>query len=85
MTVTVAAGAVIALLGFDPLRVTMICVALTVVVMPAVVLPFLVLMNDPRYVGRHTSGVWGNGLLAVMTVGGALMALAVIPLEIVGG
>ena len=64
---------------------TLISVALTVVIMPLVVLPFLVLMNEERYVGRHTSGPVGNGLLAVLTILGALMALVVIPLEIFGG
>jgi Mn2+/Fe2+ NRAMP family transporter len=75
----------IALIGFDPLKVTLISVALTVVIMPLVVLPFLVLMNDQAYVGRHTSGPIGNGLLATLTVIGALMAVIVIPLEIFGG
>jgi hypothetical protein len=60
-------------------------VALTVVVMPLVVLPFLVLMNEEEYVGKHTSGPLGNGLLAALTVLGALMAIVVIPLEIFGG
>jgi Mn2+/Fe2+ NRAMP family transporter len=78
-------AAAIATLGFDPLRVTLISVALTVVIMPLIVLPFLVLMNEERYVGRYTSGPVGNGLLATITVLGALMALVVIPLEIFGG
>jgi Mn2+/Fe2+ NRAMP family transporter len=53
--------------------------------MPAIVLPFLVLMNDEKYVKTHTSTAWGNGLLAALTILGALMALVVIPLEILGG
>jgi Mn2+/Fe2+ NRAMP family transporter len=75
----------IATIGFDPLRVTLISVALTVVIMPLVVLPFLVLMNDEEYAGHHTSGPLGNGLLATLTILGALMAIVVIPLEILGG
>jgi len=75
----------IAVIGFDPLQVTLISAALTVVIMPIVVLPFLVLMNDQRYVGRHTSGPLGNGVLAALTIAGAIMALVVIPLEIFGG
>jgi Mn2+/Fe2+ NRAMP family transporter len=75
----------IAAMGFDPLKLTLISVALTVVIMPMIVLPFLVLMNDERYVGRHTSGPIGNGLLAILTILGALMAIVVIPLEIFGG
>jgi Mn2+/Fe2+ NRAMP family transporter len=76
---------IIATLGFDPLRVTLISVALTVVIMPVVVLPFLVLMNEEEYAIRHTSGPLGNGLLATLTILGAVMAIVVIPLEIFGG
>ncbi len=75
----------IAVIGFDPLQVTLISAALTVVVMPLIVLPFLVLMNDAEYVGRHTCGPIGNGLLATLTVAGAIMAAIVIPLQIFGG
>ena len=80
-----SASLALALIGFDPLRLTMISVALTVVIMPLVVLPFLVLMNDPTYVKDHTSGAFGNGLLAALTILAALMAVVVIPLEIMGG
>jgi Mn2+/Fe2+ NRAMP family transporter len=75
----------LAVIGFDPLQVTLVSVALTVVVMPIIVLPFLVLMNDPDYVKDHTSGPVGNGLLACLTILGAIMAVVVIPLEIFGG
>jgi Mn2+/Fe2+ NRAMP family transporter len=75
----------IGLIGFDPLKLTMICVALTVVAMPFVVLPFLVLMNDKRYLKQHTSGPIGNGLLAALTILAALLAMVVVPLEILGG
>jgi Mn2+/Fe2+ NRAMP family transporter len=75
----------LALSGVDPLQLTLLSVALTVVIMPVIVLPFLVLMNEEAYVKTHTSGPVGNGLLAVLTVLGALMALVVIPLELLGG
>jgi Mn2+/Fe2+ NRAMP family transporter len=84
-TVVLALALLIALIGFDPLRVTLISVALTVVIMPLVVLPFVVLMNDERLVKNHTSGPIGNTLLVVMTLMGAIFALVVIPLEIIGG
>ena len=84
-TIVLIVALAIALIGFDPLRLTIICVALTVVIMPIVVLPFLVLMNDQKYVKDHTSGVVGNGLLAVLTIVGGLLALVVIPLEVWGG
>jgi Mn2+/Fe2+ NRAMP family transporter len=78
-----AAG--IAVGGFDPLQMTMVSVALTVVITPLVVLPLLVLMNSRDYVGRHTSGPIGNGFLAALSIVCAIMALIVIPLQIFGG
>ena len=53
--------------------------------MPLVVLPFLVLMNDEKYVKAHTSGLVGNGCLALLTVLAAILAVLVVPLEIMGG
>jgi Mn2+/Fe2+ NRAMP family transporter len=84
-TAVLAASTLVVLCGFDPLRMTLLSVALTVVVMPAVVLPFLVLMNDRKYVERHTSGPIGNALLMALTILGALLAAIVVPLELVGG
>jgi Mn2+/Fe2+ NRAMP family transporter len=84
-TLVLLAGLALGLTGFDPLRLTMVSVALTVVMMPVVVLPFLVLMNDEKYVKKHTSGVVGNAFLALLTVLGGLLAVLVIPLELLGG
>lgn len=84
-TVVLVAAVGIGLVGFDPLRLTLLSVAFTVVIMPLVVLPFLVLMNDERYVKTHRSGPIGNALLAAVTVLAGLLALVVIPLELMGG
>jgi Mn2+/Fe2+ NRAMP family transporter len=84
-TLVTIAGVIIGLMGFDPLRLTMISLALTVVIMPLVVLPFLALMNDSRYVKTHTSGPIGNAFLAGLTLLGALLAIVIIPLEVFGG
>jgi Mn2+/Fe2+ NRAMP family transporter len=84
-TCVLIAAVAIALTGFDPLRMTLISVALTVVIMPVVVLPFVVLMNDENFMKHHTSGPVGNGLLAALTVLAALLALVVVPLEVWGG
>jgi Mn2+/Fe2+ NRAMP family transporter len=78
------ASTALAMTGIDPLKLTLISVALTVVIMPIVVLPFLVLMNDPAYVKTHTNSPVGNGVLAALTILGAVLAIVVIPLEILG-
>jgi Mn2+/Fe2+ NRAMP family transporter len=84
-TFVLIAATAMALLGYDPLRLTMISVALTVVVMPLSVLPFLVLMNDRKFVKDRVNTPAGNAILAFLTLVGALLALVVIPLEIFGG
>jgi Mn2+/Fe2+ NRAMP family transporter len=84
-TSVLVVATLIGLLGFDPLRLTLVSVALTVVIMPVVVLPFLVLMNDDKFVKQHKSTAIGNGLLAALVVLGAVMAIVVIPLEWFGG
>lgn len=84
-TLVTLAAVIIALIGFDPLRLTTISLALTVVIMPIVVLPFLALMNDSRYVKTHASGPIGNAFLASLTLLGCVLAIVVIPLEIFGG
>jgi Mn2+/Fe2+ NRAMP family transporter len=84
-TLVLATAVVIAVMGFDPLRLTLISVALTVLIMPFVILPFLVLMNDRKYVKEHTSSPIGNMILAVLTIVSGLLSLVVVPLEILGG
>jgi Mn2+/Fe2+ NRAMP family transporter len=75
---------VAALFGFNPLTTTLVSVSLTVVLMPLVVLPMLVIMNDARYVRDHRNGLVGNVLLATLTLGGAVLAIIVLPLQITG-
>jgi Mn2+/Fe2+ NRAMP family transporter len=80
-----AVAALVMLAGVDPLRLTLVSMALTVIVLPIAVFPFLVLLNDKRYVREHVNGWLGNGIVIAVTVVGFLMALVVIPLEIFGG
>src|SRR5204863_10038681 len=73
------------LTGLDPLRLTLVTMALTVIALPFVVFPLLVIMNDPHYLKRHTNGRLGNALVAVVIVAGAVMAIVALPLLILGG
>jgi hypothetical protein len=42
-------------------------------------------MNDTKFVRDRTNSPIGNAILACLTVLGAILALVVIPLEILGG
>jgi Mn2+/Fe2+ NRAMP family transporter len=64
--------------------VTLFSMAISAVVLPLTVLPFLVLMNDRRYMREHVNGRISNAVV-LFTVGiAALVALVAIPLEIMG-
>jgi Mn2+/Fe2+ NRAMP family transporter len=78
------AGIVIAC-GVDPLKLTLFSMAATAVILPLVVLPFLVLMNDKKFVKEHTNGRIANFIVFFSIVMASVIALVAIPLEIYGG
>jgi Mn2+/Fe2+ NRAMP family transporter len=84
-TAAVAIGAVLIAVGVPPLKLTMLSMALTVLVLPLVVFPFLVILNDPHYLRTHRNGRLSNLVVLAILAMGALLALVVIPLEVAGG
>ncbi|MCA1582262.1 MAG: divalent metal cation transporter [Acidobacteria bacterium] len=84
-TAAVLAGSVIMTAGLSPLKLTLFSMALTVVVLPLIVMPFLVLLNDPHYVKTHRNGWIGNFVVTFVLLLGCLLAVVVIPLEVIGG
>lgn len=71
--------------GIDPLQLTLFSMALTAVILPLVVLPFLILLNDESYVGSHRNG-WVNNSIVIFIIGLTfVLAISAIPLEIFGG
>jgi Mn2+/Fe2+ NRAMP family transporter len=84
-TAVVGVAVVLLLVGLDPLRTTVMSMALTAVTLPFTTLPFLVLMNDPRYVGDHRNHVVANVLVGLVSVLACGIALLAIPLQILGG
>jgi Mn2+/Fe2+ NRAMP family transporter len=83
-TIFIALSALIVMAGVDPLKLTVFSMALTAVILPLAVVPFLVLMNDPRYMGRHRNGAWSNAVVVFVIFLSCLLAIVAIPLEIVG-
>ena len=84
-TIFLFAGSIFILAGLDPLKLTLFSMAVTTVILPVVVLPFLVLMNDKKFVGKHTNGRLGNAVVFFCVILAGLLALVAIPLEIFGG
>jgi len=84
-TVMIFLSIVPILLGVDPLKQTMFSMALTAVVLPLAILPFLLLLNDEGFVGTHRNGPIGNIVVAFTIFMAAIIAIVAIPLEIIGG
>ncbi len=78
-------GALLIVAGLDPLKLTVFSMALTAASLPLSVVPFLVLMNDERYVGEHGNGWVGNAVVLFVVALSFVLALVSIPLEILGG
>lgn len=78
-------GLGITFLGTDPLQLALIGAAFTALVLPVSLSPFLVLMNDPTYLGDRTNGALTNvatvGILAVAFV----VAAVSLPLLVLSG
>jgi len=73
------------LVGIDPLKLTNLAMALTAAALPVAILPFLVLMNDEKYLDNHTNHWLGNLAILVISLLAGVVAIVSIPLEIIGG
>lgn len=84
-TVAIALAAVPIAIGVDPLKLTVLSMALTALSLPVSIAPFLLLLNDVRYVGRHRNG-WISNIAVIFIIAlSAIVALVAIPLELMGG
>jgi Mn2+/Fe2+ NRAMP family transporter len=84
-TVIILVAAIPLLAGLDPVKITVMSMALTAATLPLAIVPFLFLMNDPRYLGEHRNGWISNSVVAVVIVISFVLAVISIPLEIMGG
>ncbi len=71
--------------GVNPLALTTFTMALTCVELPLVTFPFLILMNDPHYMGRHINRRWSNVVVVAIIGLAFLVAIVAIPLQLAGG
>jgi Mn2+/Fe2+ NRAMP family transporter len=84
-TIIILVAAIPLLIGLDPIKVTMMSMALTAATLPLAIVPFLFLMNDPIYLGEHRNGWISNSVVAIIIVISFVLAVISIPLEIIGG
>jgi Mn2+/Fe2+ NRAMP family transporter len=72
------------LLGADPLKLTILSMALTAAALPLTVVPFLFLMNDTRYIKDRANGWVTNAAVLFIIALGFVLAAVTIPLELLG-
>lgn len=84
-TLIILLAAVPLVLGIDPIKVTMIAMALTAATLPLAIVPFLFLMNDPIYLGEHRNGWISNTVVSIIILISFVLSVISIPLQIMGG
>lgn len=84
-TIIILLAAVPLMLRVDPIKVTMLSMALTSATLPLAIVPFLFLMNDPLYLGKYRNGWISNTVVAIVILISFVLAVISIPLEIIGG
>jgi len=71
--------------GFDPLRLTVLAMAVEAAVLPFVALPFLLLMNDRKLLKEHSNGWISNTIAVIVLLLSLVLTLVSIPLAVLGG
>ncbi|MDQ3927984.1 MAG: divalent metal cation transporter [Chloroflexota bacterium] len=84
-TVMIFLSALLMVAGIDPLQLTLFTMALTATILPIVIIPFLVLMNDDKYVGKFRNGFISNTVVVLIIGLAFILSVVAIPLEILGG
>ncbi len=84
-TVFVFLASLLMAIGIDPLQLTLFSAALTAVILPLEIFPFIVLMNDERYVGKYRNGWLSNSVVIVTIALAFILAIVAIPLQVIGG
>jgi NRAMP (natural resistance-associated macrophage protein)-like metal ion transporter len=84
-TVTLLLGVILIAIGINPLKLTVFSMVMTAASLPLTVIPFLFLMNDKNYVGKHRNGGISNAAVSGIVALSFVLAVVSIPLQIFGG
>ncbi len=84
-TGSILIAACITLLASDPLKLTLFSMALTVVILPLLLLPMIMLMNDKKFLKEHRNGWISNTMGVVIVVTALILSILAIPLQLIGG
>jgi Mn2+/Fe2+ NRAMP family transporter len=84
-TVSLFLASLFMLFGVDPLKLTILTMAISAAVMPFVVIPFLLLMNDRKLLRDACNGIISNAATIAIVLLSLVLAVVTIPLAILGG
>jgi len=84
-TVAILLAGLLIFTGVNPLKLTIFSMALTALSLPVTVVPLLIVMNDPEYLGENVNHWIANTAVLVISVIACLVALVAIPLQFLGG
>jgi Mn2+/Fe2+ NRAMP family transporter len=83
-TIAILLAGLLIFTGIDPLQLTIFSMALTALSLPVTVMPLLILMNDPEYLGDNVNHWIANAAVLLVSVLACIVALVAIPLQILG-
>lgn len=84
-TTIIVLSALLTFTGIDPLKITLMSMAFAVVILPLVLAPMLVIMNDRKYMKEHRNGWLANTIGVITLAASIVLCIVAIPLEIMGG
>jgi Mn2+/Fe2+ NRAMP family transporter len=76
---------VIGSIGFDPLHLALFASTVIALFLPISLSPFLVIMNDPQYLGDKINGRWANIAVMAILLIAFIVAVVSIPLVLLSG
>ncbi|MFL6200945.1 MAG: Nramp family divalent metal transporter [Thermoanaerobaculia bacterium] len=84
-TAAILLSSLIILVGVDPLKLTILAMAVEAAVLPFVALPFLLLMNDRKLLKEHANGWISNTIAVIVLLLSLVLMVVSIPLAFLGG
>ena len=85
LTLLLVVAIIINLFGIDPLQLALFASTIIALFLPLSLSPFIILMNNPRYLGDKTNGLFTNIALVIILLIAFVVALVSLPLTIITG
>jgi Mn2+/Fe2+ NRAMP family transporter len=83
-TVAILLAGLLIFTGIDPLKLTIFSMALTALSLPITVVPLLIIMNDPFYLGENRNHWIANTAVLLISLLACIVAIVAIPLQFAG-